>query len=223
MPSATSFEHTIDWDAFWRDADAEERRTADVGAGKSRFVRRFFDEVGVPEDVGSFGCGPGSLLFELAGQYPAVEFYGFDASPAVVEAARERADAEGYDNLAFSVAELPDPATRREFDLVYSYATLHYVGDSERAVLDLYDRVRDGGHLVVNYPNRLTRALYREQFGDDEATRERYELVFEGENLLSYRRLRALTGVQPHSYWTLVGAEDEAFANRRNPCVYVRK
>ena len=56
---------------------------------------------------------------------------------------------------------LPEPEVDRRFDLVYCYATLHYVEAVERALRALYELVRPGGHLVFNYPNRLTRAEYR--------------------------------------------------------------
>jgi len=117
---------------------------------------------------------------------------------------------------------------------VYCYATLHYVADIERALSSLYGRLRDGGHLVFNYPNRLTRADYERMvdpdvdhdgppIGDADAFRERFGLVFAGENLLSYERIHDVLGTWPRSFWSAVEAPDEPWYGRSNPCVYVPK
>lgn len=225
---------TIDWGRFWNEAEGDRRRSAAPGAhGKADLLERFFERVGVPDELGSFGCGPADCEFEIAERYPGCSVSGYDAARSIVEANRERAAADGVGNVEFEVAVLPDLEVDRRFDLVYCYATLHYVEDAERALRALYDRVREGGHLVFNYPNRLTRAEYR-RLVDDEADaelppvdpedfRERFGVVFDGENLLSYDRIHDVLGSWPRSYWTAVDAPDAPWTGRANPCVYVSK
>lgn len=220
MPTTES--EPIDWDAFWRDAEGDRRRSANVGQyGKAELLERFIERIGTPDRLASVGCGPAEPLFELAGDHPRAELYGYDSAASIIEENRGRAARAGIENLSFAVDRLPELETDRQFDIVYCYATLHYVCDVERAAVQLYDRVRDGGYLILNYPNRLTRATYRREFADDEAFRERFALVFEGVNLLSYRRLHDLLGRWPRSYWSAVDAPDEPWTGRDNPCVLV--
>lgn len=224
MPATDPNPGTIDWDAFWREAEGDRRRSANVGQyGKAELLDRFIERVGSVEDLASIGCGPAEPLFELAESHHDVAFYGYDAAASIVEENRERATDAGLENLSFAVDRLPDLRTDRAFDIVYCYATLHYVREAKRAVVKLYDLVGDGGYLVLNYPNRLTRATYRREFADDDAFRERFAQVFAGENLLSYRQLRDLVGRWPRSYWSAVNAPNEPWTGRDNPCVLVPK
>lgn len=222
---------TIDWHRFWNEAEGDRRASASPGAyGKADLLSRFFEQVGAPGDLASFGCGPADLLFGLAERYPDLALYGYDAAPSIVEASRERAAGEGID-VEFSQGVLPDLMVDRRFDLVYCYATLHYVEDAERALRNLYARVRDGGHLVFNYPNRLTPAEYQRIMAGDvegvevdpEAFADRFRLVLDRENLLSYERIQEVLGSWPRSYWSAVDAPDERWTGRANPCVYVPK
>ena len=126
-------------------------------------------------------------------------------------------------NVTFEVAALPGFDVDRRFDLVYCYATLHYVRDVERAVRNLYDRVRPGGHLVFNYPSETTREFYHDQFDDEEAFRDRFQLVFDGENVTSAAEIENLLDANVHDYWDAVDADRDVGAAPPNPCVYVEK
>jgi trans-aconitate methyltransferase len=181
----------------------------------------FFEHVGVPESIADVGCGPALVPFELAPEYPDTTFYCYDVAPSVVEANRERAAEADLDTLQFAVAGLPDLGVDRRFDLVYCMATLYFVEDVERALVELYDMVAPGGTLVCNYPNRYTKAWVNEDA--DDQRREAFDLVGRGENLLSYDRIGDLLGHTPRSYWSAVGAGDADYARRSSPAVYVPK
>jgi SAM-dependent methyltransferase len=215
----------VDWDAFWREASESARDTARPGRfDKPDQFRRFFASRGVPATVGSVGCGPADAEFELARRHPGVEFCCYDAAESVVAENRERVTEEGLDNISFGVATLPDPDIDRRFDLVYCYATLTYVRDSERAIRNLYALVASGGHLVFDYPNRHTRATYREllpeEVPDEGRFTERWRLVLDGENLLAHERIRDALGTWPRSFYAEVDREDPP---RHSPCVFVPK
>lgn len=214
----------IDWDAFWRDADEARRATATPGAhGKADHLARFFDHVGVPNDLASVGCGPAHAEFALADRYDSLEVYGFDAARSVVEQNRRRAADEGRGDVRFAVAALPELGIDRRFDLVYCYATLTYVADVESALAALHGLVRPGGYLVFDYPNRHTRATYRRHLREETVPdpawfRERWRLVLDGENLLSHRRIHDVLDRWPRS---LYAAIDRTDAPRDSPCVFV--
>lgn len=209
-----------DWESFYRQADYDVCAYLG-GDAMPDLLARFFERTRVPDDVAVVGCGPALTEFELAERYPDVEFYGYDVSETVVRDNRDRAAGAGLENCRFAVDALPDLQVDRQFDLVYCVATLYFVREARRAVRALFERVRPGGYLVVNYPNRYTMWAADREFEGHK--REAFELVIDGANLLSYDAIREETGRQPRSYWRLVGAEDEAFVDRGRPCVYVQR
>jgi hypothetical protein len=212
-------EATIDWDRFWADAEGDRRDSAHVGQfGKAALLERFFEAVGDPDSFASVGCGPAAVPLALAERTDA-DIYGFDAAPSAVEQARQRARERGVaSETTVSVASLPGFDPGRTFDVVYCYATLHYVADVERA------RGGDGpgGTPRVQLPQPVSRARYDADLESDEA-REWFRLVLDGENLLSYDRIRSLLGSEPRRYWSAVDAPDEPWTGRQNLCVYVRQ
>jgi len=147
--------------------------------------------------------------------------FGFDISETVVRDNTEKATEEGLDNLHFAVDSLPELDGNQKFDVVYCVATLYFVEQPRRAIQNLYDHVREGGFLVLNYPNETSRATFDREF--EGRKRESFELVLSGANIISEESVREATGADTQSYWELVDAEDEAFADAATPCVVVGK
>ncbi|WP_266079642.1 class I SAM-dependent methyltransferase [Haladaptatus caseinilyticus] len=210
----------MDWERFYRRADYD--RCAYIGGERmADLAERFFEHVGQPDDFASVGCGPAVVPFLLAERYPGTDFFGFDLSETVVRDNAEKAEEQGLDNLRFTVDSLPDLDTDRRFDVVYCVATLYFVEEPRRAIERLYSRVRDGGHLVVNYPNEISREQFDREF--EGRKRESFELVLSGANLINEDVVRDVTGAETRNYWELVDAEDEEFADAATPCVVVEK
>jgi SAM-dependent methyltransferase len=210
----------MDWQRFYDEADYDVCAYLG-GEAMPDHLDGFVERVGEPDDLASVGCGPAVTEFAFAERNPDVDVWCCDVSETVVEDGRQRADEAGLDSLAFAVDSLPDLDVDRRFDLVYCMAVLYFVADVERAVEALYDRVRPGGHLVFNYANRPTRARFDREF--EGRKREAFELVLDGENLLSYDAIEDVLGRRPRSYWTAVGADDPDYTGRDSPAVYVRK
>ena len=223
----------IDWNDFWTNADEQRRRSAHVSQyGNPDLLTRFIEDTGIPDSFASVGCGPAACPIELAVRYPEMDVFGYDPAASALEEARKRAQEAGADNTTFASASIPGLDVDRRFDLVYCYATLHYVRDVDTALTELYDRTRPGGHLVFNYPNRRTAVHNRRLVSgeldwplpaDPDAFRERFHLVFEEDNLLSTERIESILGVRPRDFWSTVDAPDEPWTGRHNPCVYVPK
>lgn len=195
----------MDWEEYYRtedwDRDAGVAGTEAMTTLASRFV-----EYCDPSDFASVGCGPAAVLFGLAEAYPDIDFYGFDISETVIAANRSHTEELGPDNVRFDVDSLPELSTDRTFDVVYSIGTLYFVRAVERAVRDLYDHVAEGGHLVVNYPNRY---LHYEVLSElDEAGQTNIPLVRDRENLLTFDRVGELLGAKPRSYYNLVDGRE---------------
>ena len=192
------------WDEYYR-GDEWEREAGIAGtAAMTEMAGRFIDMV-EPADFASVGCGPAAVELELAERYPDVEFYGFDRSPAIVEDDRREAEARGLDNVQFAVDALPRLETDRRFDVVYAVGMLYWVREIEDAIEDLYAHVRDGGRLVVNYPNRY---LHYEVLDEEsDADRDVAPLVRDAENLMTFDEVGRLLGSKPRSYYNLVAGE----------------
>jgi SAM-dependent methyltransferase len=230
------FETTIDWTDYWEDAD-EETRTKTAPAARLTLspLQSLLETVETPDSVADVGCGPGTVPFALAEQFPAADVVGYDAARAVLQDNRERAEIEGHENLDFERTVLPAFDPGRSFDLVTCFYTLVYVEDIEAALTALYDAVAPGGHLVFTYHNWLAHRHFRtiaqdphEHLGPDspwdpDHFEDRFELLIEGENLLSHERIRDILGTRPRSIWSVADDDDRYGAWRHNPMVYVSK
>ncbi|WP_255151680.1 class I SAM-dependent methyltransferase [Halorarius halobius] len=211
---------TIDWNRFWTDAEGDRRASAAVGQfGKADLLDRFFERVGVPDSFASVGCGPGAVPLAVARRHPA-DVYGYDAADSAVEQARAAVREAGVD-ATFETAALPAFDPGRRFDVVYCYATLHYVRDVEAALSALFAATAPGGHLVFDYPNPATREQYADDLDDD--GRERFALVLSGESVLTREDVEAALDAPVHDYWDAVDAPDEPWTGPHHPCVYAKR
>ena len=232
----TTYPDSIDWDQYWTDPDEDDRAAASPSA--RLLLDPFADllaERGVPDSYADVGCGAGATAFDVAGRYPDTAVVGYDAATPVLESNRERAAGECYRNVAFERAVLPEFDPDRQFGVVSAFYTLVYVADVERALRNLYDAIAPGGAFVFTYHNRLARARFRsvaeapeEHLGEDspfdpDTYADRFRLLVEGENLLSYDRIHDVLGRRPRSVWSVVGDEHRYRAWRHNPLVYVPK
>jgi SAM-dependent methyltransferase len=231
-PADPTHPDTIDWNAFWADADEGDRESATPAtAHVVDVLPAFLEERGAPDSVADVGCGPGPVAFDLADRYPDADVVGYDAAASVVEENRERASSEGVENLRFERAVLPEFDPDRQFDLVVCCHTLCYVADSERAVEALYDAVAPGGTLVLAYTNDLGGAHYRrvvadppdEDGFDPERFAERFSLAIAGESTLSYDAIHDAAGTWPRSFWEVVERPEEQWMWRNHPLVWVPK
>lgn len=203
-----------DWERFYADLDYD-RCAYLEGEAMVDYAEALFDRVGVPGTFASVGCGPAVVEFELAARYPETEFRCFDLAEGVIADNREVARERGLDNLAFEVAALPEADLGGRYEVVYCVATLYFVADVEAALRTLFEAVEPGGHLVVSYPDRRLREWVSER---DERTRAFFELVADGENLLTADDVERILGAELHDYWAL--AEDPP---DRTGTVYVRR
>lgn len=233
--SGESYGATIDWTDYWTDADEEDRqRTAPSAQLALGPLRSLLETVPDPGSTADVGCGPGTVPFAMAEQFPEASVVGYDAAEPVLRDNRQRAETEDHGNLSFERAVLPAFDPGRSFDLVTCFYTLVYVEEIEDALTALYDAVAPGGHLVFTYHNWLAHRRFRamaadphEHLGPDspwdpDQFADRFELLIQGENLLSHERIRDTLGRRPRSIWSV--ADDERYgAWRYNPMVYVPK
>ncbi|MEF8781392.1 MAG: class I SAM-dependent methyltransferase [Haloferacaceae archaeon] len=232
----TSFDGTIDWNEYWHEsADVAED---DANGGATLLFDPFTEFLAENDGLESYadvGCGGGGVVFDVADRYPDAAVVGYDAVEPVLASNRERAREVGTENVAFERAVLPEFDPGRQFEVVSAFYTLCYVADVERALRNLYGAVAPGGSLVFTYHNRFARSVFESiaesphdhldesSAWSPETFADRFELVIEGENLLSYERIHDVLGTWPRSVWSVTEENERYPAWRQNPFVYVPK
>jgi len=214
---------TFDWEAYWRgDRDGGPMDATPLSADDVDHLATFFERVGVPDSVADVGCADGTFAAALARAFPDVDVRGYDVSPSAVETARERHG--DRPNLAFSIARLPGLDLDRRFGVVWCVHTLDYVRDVELALLELYDRVAPGGHLIARYPSPEVCETYGENLDPGTPLYDRFELVCEGVNRITRERIADLLGGAVRDFWALVDAPEEVHGTLSwDPTVAVSK
>ncbi len=100
--------------------------------------------------VADVGCGLGATTIIMAKSFPQSEFVGYDYHAASIEAARERAAAQGAPpNLKFEVASAKSfPGSG--YDLVTNFDCLHDMGDPVGAAVHIKKVLdKDGTWMIV--------------------------------------------------------------------------
>jgi len=100
------------------------------------------------EHVVDLGCGTGELTARLHHHLGAADTVGIDSSAAMLEKAGQVEQA----GLRFELGDIAAFDARREFDVVFSNAALHWVPDHPRLLGRLRDALRPGGQLAVQVP-----------------------------------------------------------------------
>ncbi len=90
------------------------------------------------------GCGSGQLTNEIA--KTGAEVIGIDSSEEMIQYARNE-----YPELQFFVKDATDFQFKKPFDAIFSNAVLHWVTDKKSAVLTMYNNLKKGGRLVVEF------------------------------------------------------------------------
>jgi trans-aconitate 2-methyltransferase len=96
------------------------------------------------------GCGDGKVTAEIARALPRGSATGVDASVEMIEFAKKNFPAKKNRNLSFRVMDARKLEFKRQFDLVFSNAALHWVDDHEKILRGAAAVLKSGGRLVVS-------------------------------------------------------------------------
>ncbi len=96
------------------------------------------------EHVLDLGCGTGDLTAEIAGGGASV--LGFDASPEMLSEARRK-----HPSLSFNQGDGQELGFEREFDAVFSNATLHWMPRADAVAAGVARALRPGGRFVAEF------------------------------------------------------------------------
>lgn len=116
----------------------------------ARDVLRAIDFVG-DECVLDIGCGDGKVTAELAAFVPQGSVLGIDSSDEMIQFARERFPTSHFPNLQFRLQDATHLAYDREFDLIVSFASLHWVRDHIAVLNGIKRGLRPHGRVALQF------------------------------------------------------------------------
>ncbi|HEX3893327.1 MAG TPA: class I SAM-dependent methyltransferase [Terracidiphilus sp.] len=105
----------------------------------------------VPRKVFDFGCGQASLLVELASEFPASTFVGYDPGPAARVASQ---NATKFNLANLSIVTMEEAATLGPFDLLIASHVVEHLVEFD-LLQSLRALLADDGFLYVEVPNAL--------------------------------------------------------------------
>lgn len=129
---------------------AKDNWDANLYDGKHSFVSMFGSELidllapHKGENILDLGCGTGDLakkLFDLG-----VNVVGVDKSENMIHNAKSK-----YPNIYFEVNDAIKLEYNREFDAVFSNATLHWVKPPKLALQHIFNGLKHGGRFVAEF------------------------------------------------------------------------
>ena len=140
--------HVLHW-ARWYD-----RFGRVISFGRDKAIREKLIELAEPvlsEKVLDVGCGTGTLALGIKRQVGTGEVHGVDASPEMIQFAKEKAAKNGSD-IDFQVALIEAiPFPDASFDLVTSSLMLHHLPDDVKAkgFLEIQRVLKPGGRFMA--------------------------------------------------------------------------
>ncbi len=188
MPAADGPTHAWDPDVYLNFAAPRLRPALDLMDATARVED--FD----PGRIVDLGCGPGGITRRLARRWPAASVAGIDGDAAMLEKARANTE-KGDPEVDFRLADIDEWAATgpAEYDLIYSNAALHWLGDHEALFRGLARRLAPAGILAVQMPDNAARPSHT---SIDEVLSERWpDLVIPGP------RVRRLSEPEAYLLW----------------------
>lgn len=104
------------------------------------------------ERVLDIGCGNGKITAELAARVSRGSVLGLDLSEDMVLYAS--AKYKNHPNLSFRQGDAGRMSFQREFDLVVSFACLHWIKDHAPVLAGIRRSLRPGGRVVLQFGGR---------------------------------------------------------------------
>lgn len=99
------------------------------------------------EDILDLGCGNGLLTANLARLVPNGNVIGVDASEGMIEVAKEKEE----NNLKFLLMDLNEIDLNRQFDFIFSNATLHWIKNHNQLWTKIHKLLNPNGFVRFNF------------------------------------------------------------------------
>lgn len=135
----------------WDPADYEKSSSAQYDWAMKLITRL---KVAEDERILDIGCGDGRITAQLAALVPKGEVVGIDLSQEMVDFATRRFPRKDYPNLSLSLGDASGLGFQEEFDLVVSFACLHWVKDHLPVLEGIRRSLRREGRILLQFGGR---------------------------------------------------------------------
>jgi len=147
------------------------------------------------ENVLDVGCGDGRITAEIATKVPLGYVLGIDVSQNMIDEARKNF---GFtENLEFQCIDATKFENNEMFDLVVSFAALHWIADQLSVLKKLHASLRSGGPMYMimafDYRSPISDVFKSEKWRDALSKREP---VFFGQTVDGLRGLLSMAGFE---------------------------
>jgi trans-aconitate 2-methyltransferase len=102
------------------------------------------------ESVLDVGCGDGKITADFAKTLSHGRVLGVDSSPEMIAYAQRTYTTEKFPNLSFACVDARALDFDRNFDLIFSNATLHWVDDHQAFLRGANRALETGGRLIIS-------------------------------------------------------------------------
>ncbi|WP_372885256.1 class I SAM-dependent methyltransferase [Shimia sp.] len=106
--------------------------------------------LGADDRVLEIGCGTGSTALQLAPSVAHVT--ASDFSGAMLQFGRDKARAQGVDNIDFACIDVADPPDDSQYDAILGFNLFHLVKDIDQVFADIHARLKPGGLFISKTP-----------------------------------------------------------------------
>ena len=121
------------------------------------------------ENILEIGCGTARNLMILARKFPDANFYGLDASAAMLETARKKIGARNIKNIALANVLAGDFHYQKTFKLTEPFDTIYFsysitmIPDWKEAIANALENLKSGRSLYIVdfYDQRDLSAMFR--------------------------------------------------------------
>jgi trans-aconitate 2-methyltransferase len=106
------------------------------------------------EQVLDIGCGDGKITAHIASLVPEGSVVGIDNSAEMISFAQSKFPQSSWPNLSFQYGDASDLRYEDEFDLVVSFACLHWVLDHKPVLEGIMRSLKSNGRLFIQFGGR---------------------------------------------------------------------
>lgn len=103
------------------------------------------------EHVLDIGCGDGRITAKIASLVPRGYVVGLDSSSDMIEHAKQHFSKTSYKNLDFVLGDAKNLDFYEEFDLIVSFAALHWILDQDSVLIGIKNALKPDGKAFFQF------------------------------------------------------------------------
>lgn len=121
--------------------------------GRDRLIKEM--KISEGENVLEIGCGTGRNLIILAKKYPRINFFGLDASAAMLETARRKIKTKNIGNITLKTALADDFSfdktfgLNQKFDVIFFSYSISMIPTWKKAIENALDNLESGKSFYI--------------------------------------------------------------------------